>query len=211
VARRAAPTLKRRLASREPKRQFIIFSEGRNTEPAYFHALAIAYRDTLIHLEIQRGVGVPYTIAERAAERARQVRRSHRNSYEEHDEIWAVFDRDTHPRIDDAVALCVRNRVGVARSNPCFELWLILHEADYDKPDDSRFAQALLCRLRPEYDPSSTKLPNCSELIARIEVAENRAEAQLARREAEGEPYGRPSTTVFCLTRAIRAAAKLKH
>lgn len=146
MGRRSAPTLKRRPASREPKRRFTIFSEGRNTEPAYFRALAIAYRDTFI-LEIERGVGVPYTIAERATERARQVRRSHRNSFEEHDEIWAVFDRDTHPRIEDAVAVCERYRVGVARSNPCFELWLILHEADYDKPDDSHSIQTHLCRL----------------------------------------------------------------
>jgi hypothetical protein len=202
--------LKRRPASREPKRRFTIFSEGRNTEPAYFDALAIGYRDTLI-LEIKPGVGVPYTIAERAAEQARQVRRAARNSYEEHDEIWAVFDRDTHPRIDDAVALCVRNRVGVARSNPCFELWLILHEADFDKPVDSHGAQTHLRKLRPEYDPSSTKVPNCSELIARLEAAENRAEAQLARRDAEGVPYGPPSTTVFCLTRAIRTATKLNN
>jgi RloB-like protein len=109
------------------------------------------------------------------------------------------------------VALCIRSRVGVARSNPCFELWLILHEADFDKPVDSRAVQAHLCKLRPEYDPCSTKTPNCSELIAGIEAAENRAEAQLARREAEGAPYGAPSTTVFCLTRAIRKAAKLNH
>jgi hypothetical protein len=155
-------------------------------------------------IEINPAVGVPYTIAERAAERALQLRQAYRDSYEEHDEIWAVFDRDTHPRIDDAVALCIRSGVGVARSNPCFELWLILHEAGFDKPADSRAVQAHLCKLRPEYDPSSTKVPNCSELISRIEAAENRAEAQLARRVAEGAPYGCPSTTVFCLTRAIR-------
>jgi hypothetical protein len=204
------PALRRRPARREPKRLFTIFAEGRNTEPAYFRALAAVYRNTLIGVEIKRGVGVPYTIADRAAERARQGR-THRNSYEEHDEIWAVFDRDKHPRIDDAVALCVGSRVGVAYSNPCFELWLILHETDFDKPDDSHSVQAYLCVLRPEYDPASTKLPNCSELIARIEAAENRAEAQLARREGEGAPHGRPSTTVFRLTRAIRAAANLTH
>jgi hypothetical protein len=158
-------------------------------------------------------VGVPYTIAERASERARElglspVRRRRRDSYEEKDEIWAVFDRDKHPRINDAVKLCERHHVGVARSNPCFEIWLILHETDYDRPDSSRAVQGHLRSLRPEYDPSSRKLLDCGELVARIEAAEQRAEAQLARREAEGAPYGPPSTTVFLLTRAIRGAVK---
>jgi hypothetical protein len=213
MARRSAPALGRRLASREPKRRFTVFTEGRNTEPAYFKALTAACGNALIELMIIRGAGVPYTIAERAAARTHELGlpggvRRRRDSYEENDEVWAVFDRDEHPRIDDAVALCERSRIGVARSNPCFELWLILHVADYDKPDGSHAVQALLRALRPEYDPSSRKLPNCADLIARIEAAENRAEAQLARREAEGAPHGPPSTTVFRLTRAIRDAAK---
>jgi hypothetical protein len=140
---------------REPKRRFTIYSEGRNTEPAYFRALSAACANTLLELIIVGGVGVPYTIAERATEKARERLPAHgerRNSYEENDEIWAVFDRDVHPRIDEAVKLCERNQVGVARSNPCFEPWLILHEANYDKPDGSRAVQAHLRSLRPEYD-----------------------------------------------------------
>jgi hypothetical protein len=165
-------------------------------------------------LIIVAGAGVPYTIAKDATEQARELRfphgvRKQRDSYEENDEIWAVFDRDAHPQFDEAVKLCERSRVGVARSNPCFELWLILHHADYDKPDGSHAVQAHLRSLRPEYDPSSRKLLNCSELVARVEVAEQRAEALLAKRDAEGAPYGPPSTTVFLLTRAIRAASKL--
>jgi hypothetical protein len=110
-------------------------------------------------LIIVAGVGVPYTIARRATEQARELGfphgvRKRRDSYEENDEIWTVFDRDAHPQFDEAVKLCEQNRVGVARSNPCFELWLILHEADYDKPDGSHTP----CRLiYGRFAPSTTR------------------------------------------------------
>ncbi|HVC63708.1 MAG TPA: RloB family protein [Acetobacteraceae bacterium] len=189
-----------------------MFCEGRNTEPAYFRSLQRTVANALIDLVIVPAAGVPYTLAERAVARAREIgiagrSRRNRDSYEEKDEVWAVFDRDQHPRYDEAVALCERNQIGAARSNPCFEVWLILHESDFDRPDDRHAVQAHLCRLRPEYDATGSKLPNCADLIARIEEAERRAEAQLGRRTEEGAAFGRPSTTVFRLTRAIREAA----
>jgi hypothetical protein len=160
---------------------------------------------------VNREAGVPYTLAAQAVEQAKAARRANRgqqrNSYEERDQIWAIFDRDEHPRYEDAIALCTAHDVHVARSNPCFEIWLILHEQDYDKPDGRRAAQTFLRSIRPEYDPNKGKTPNCSDLITRVEAAERRAEAQLARRDSERSPYGPPSTTVFHLTRAIRAAA----
>jgi hypothetical protein len=121
-----------------------------------------------------------------------------------------VFDRDEHPRYEDAVRLCSAAGVGVARSNPCFEVWLILHETNYDKPSGRHDVQAHLAVLRPEYDPSGRKLPACGNLIKRVEEAEQRAELQLQRRDKEGMPFGPPSTTVFRLTREIRKAALQK-
>jgi RloB-like protein len=210
---RQTPSLRRRPASREPKRRFTVFCEGRNTEPAYFRSLQRTVADALIDLVIVAAAGVPYTLAVQAVDRARELgitRRTRRNrdSYEENDEVWAVFDRDEHPRYDEAVVLCERYRVGAARSNPCFEVWLILHVSDFDRPDGRHAVQAHLCGLRPEYQPKGGKLPDCAELITHIEAAEQRAEAQFRRRDEEGAAFGPPSTTVFQLTRAIRQAAE---
>ena len=203
---RRVPNLKRRGPNREPKRRFVLFCEGRNAEPKYFEAIERTCSGTLI--DVKRGVGVPMTVAEKATEEAqtRRRRRGKRDSFEEGDQIWAVFDRDAHPRFEEAVRLCDQHGVEVARSDPCFELWLILHERDYDQPCDRREAQRELGGLRPEYDRDGAKMPDCADMVHRIEQAENRAEAQLRRREEEGAPYGNPSTTVFRLTRAIRGA-----
>ena len=118
--RRPAPDLKRRRFRREPKRRFILFCEGKNTEPAYFDAVKRACVSALIDVEVVPAVGVPYTIAESAGERARSdglARNSRRqmNSFEENDQVWAVFDRDQHPRFNDAVALCEQAGVHVAQ------------------------------------------------------------------------------------------------
>ena len=212
MARSPPASLRRRGPTREPKQRFTIICEGQNTEPAYFRALQATVQDALVLLVIEPAAGVPMTIAQRAVDLARQQRKDRRrrggtDSYEKNDTIWAVFDRDKHPRFDEAVGLCKAHGVGVARSNPCFELWLILHRTDFDRPGTSKEIQQYLEGLCPEYDAAKDKRPDCVSLIAGIDAAEQRAERQLLAREDEGKPFGPPSTSMFILTRAIRLAA----
>lgn len=213
MARRNPPSIRRRQSRREPKQRFFLFCEGKNTEPAYFSALKRTLTGALITIETKPGVGVPMTIATEAikfAKSAGLTRNSRRkkNLFEENDEVWAVFDRDEHPNFDDAVSLCEGNNVGVARSNPCFELWLILHEKDYDRPDHRDAVQRELKKLRPEYDNRRGKIPDCDDLVTRVESAEERGKVLIERREEQGDPHGNPSTTVGMLTGAIRIANK---
>ena len=49
-----------------------------------------------------------------------------------------------HLRFGEAVELCRKHGVHVGCFNPCFELWLILHERDCNKPNSSRKMQAEL-------------------------------------------------------------------
>ena len=167
-------------------------------------------------IKIFKDVGPPMTIALEAHKYGKKMgllknSRRHKNSFEENDRVWAIFDRDDHEKFDDAVTLCESNGVGVARSNPCFELWLILHEADFDRPDGRDKVKRELARLRPEYNPNRRKIPDCEEMLNRLEDAERRGGKQLQRREEEGMPFGAPSTTVGDLTREIgQAAGKAK-
>ncbi|MFI6404854.1 RloB family protein [Streptomyces sp. NPDC050548] len=45
------------------------------------------------------------------------------------DEVWCVFDVDEFLDVPRAIAMAREAGVEVAVSNPCFELWLILHFA----------------------------------------------------------------------------------
>ena len=208
--RHGGRNLRRRLHYREPKLRFVLFCEGAKTEPAYFEAIERAYPNTLI--EVHGGVGVPMTVAQKAAAYAKEnglVRggRRRKDSFETNDQVWVVFDHDDHPQFKEAVELCKRNRVRVAWSYPCFELWLILHEKDYGKPGTRQHVQKALAALRPEYDRRGAKIPDCDDMVGRVEDAERRGAMLLSEREKDGSaPFGNPSTTVGRLTRAIREA-----
>lgn len=203
--------LQRRGPSRQPKRRFIVYCEGKNTEPAYFDALKRILRYGLIEIKTFP-VGPPMTVAERAVERAEREglakgSRKPKNSFAAHDQVWAVFDRDTHDYVEEAAALCHSKGVRVGRSNPCFELWLVLHFVDHDAPDDSRQLARRLHKLHPAYDPDGAKVCAWEVLMPNIAAAEDRAAGLLRKREQERNPNGRPSTTVGQLTAAIREAA----
>ena len=206
MARDRGDSLRRRVATREPKRRFTLICEGKNTEPEYFRALQATLPGALIELIVEPAVGAPMTIAKRAATLRRKARTG--DSFAQNDEIWAVFDRDEHPNFDEAVRLCANKGISVARSNPCFEVWLILHHADFHAPDGRHAVQARLTEFHPEYAPNRGKRLDFSAILDKRPAAEMRAERQLAAREAEGSPFGPPSTTVFELTQAIARASE---
>lgn len=198
--------LRRSVETNSPKPKIVIYSEGEKTERDYFEACRRSYRNTLIDIEIVAGAGVPLTIAKLATEAAILARRrSKRQSYAKRDEFWAVFDRDDHPHVSEAISRCTDADVGVAFSDPCFELWLILHFQDFDRPDHRHDVQKYLETLCNDYDQSKRKTTDCDKLMGRVIEAEVRAEQQLARRKDEGQPPGPPFTTVYKLTRRIRA------
>ena len=136
------------------------------------------------------------------------VRKLKRKKNPLRDQVWTVFDRDDHPRFDDAVDLCRKHGIEIARSDPCFELWLILHLQDFDSSCTCRDVQRQFEVLHPAYDQNRGKRPDCDTLAHNVEEAEQRAEAQLERRNQEGNPFGNPSTTVGYLTRMIREAGR---
>ena len=92
------PNLKRRRAYRSPKVRITVICEGKVTEPDYFLSLA-QHCGALIDVQliVERGAGVPKSIVDKAI--ALVPRNRARNSFEEKDQIWVVFDRDEHPNI----------------------------------------------------------------------------------------------------------------
>lgn len=46
------------------------------------------------------------------------------------DRVWLVFDKDTWKQIGSVTNDATRRNYGIAASNPCFELWLLLHYED---------------------------------------------------------------------------------
>lgn len=201
--------LKRRKPFIAERQRFILICEGENTEIAYFKALKAQYRGTQISIEYVAPAGVPITIMDKVKTRMVDLRQEQRsNSSAKADTVWAVFDQDEHLKVTEAIAGCEGSGAQVAYSNPCFEVWLILHHEDYHAADDHHQIQKRYQKLDPTYDPNGSKTPDCAFLMNHVEKAEQFGENQCKRREEEDTPFGRPSTTVYKLTRAIRAAAE---
>lgn len=94
------------------------------TEPAYIEALKQLdqiRRSATIRVEVRRPHGVPFSLVKAAVKHV---------GNEEIDQVWCVFDVESppHPNLVEAVALAERHDVRLAVSNPCFELWLLLHD-----------------------------------------------------------------------------------
>ncbi len=200
---RSPGELRRRGPLREPKRRILIVCEGRITEAGYFKDLRAAFRNPLVDVEIDDAGGVPKTLVERAAARKREAERdakSRRDEFLSYDEVWCVFDVDEHPHLPDARQQARDHGIDLAVSNPCFELWALLHYQDHTAHLERGDARRRLKSHLPLYEKS---LP-FTQLHPAYAEAVRRAQELDRRREDADDPGGNPSTGVYRLTERIR-------
>src|SRR5580658_4619913 len=88
------------------KSRFLLYCEGRETEPTYFDSLVRYLRSNLIQVEIGPDQGDPKRLVEQAKahrERARKAAKRERDDSLLYDHVWCVFDVDEHARLFDAI------------------------------------------------------------------------------------------------------------
>lgn len=118
--------------------------------------------------------------------------------------VWCVVDVDQHARLPAARRLAQENGIGLAVSNPCFELWALLHFHDQRAHIDGRAVRGALCTFLPGYE----KRLDCIAMEPHRPVAVERARALDNEHERNGTPHDNPSTGVWRLTEAIEAEAR---
>lgn len=116
-------------------RLFVIVAEGTRTEELYFNNLSWGSRRVkVLSLKPEDISHGPQFVVERIEnyEKRKGIKSDIDENYP--DIIWVVYDRDPLTwDIEDLVMLakeCKLHGWGWAFSNPCFELWLLLHETD---------------------------------------------------------------------------------
>jgi hypothetical protein len=199
--KRLAPArpLKRPYRPREPKKRFLIFCEGAVTERSYFLDFRSLLRSPLIEVEVAPEHGCdPKSLVELAKERREQAKLQARRHADEnllYDEVWCVFDVDDHTRLRDALQQAKACSIPVAVSNPCFELWILLHFADRWAYIERRDLRASVRGYMPAYD----KKAEFALLKDNTHSAIKRAK-EMERRAAElGNPFDNPTTGVWRL------------
>lgn len=198
-------SIRRDIATHDPRRTLLAFCEGARTEPDYLKALrdepdVCDVASVRIRIAEDPQGAVPYTLVSAAAEF------KSRSSEEagEVDEVWCLFDvecPDNHPKLQDAVDLANRSGIRLAISNPCFELWLALH---FENHTDC-LTTAAAVELRSSHDGSSDKGVDGSIYMPRRNAATRRARYLSNMHEGNGTrfPDDNPSSGMFLFLDAI--------
>lgn len=184
----------RRKPFRDPKPRLLVVCEGQNTEPQYLNGYVHHLKNPSYVLEVEAGAGDPRKIVEVAKQRCNEAQPG------DFDACWCVFDRDEHTRFADAVDMARANGLELAVSNPCFELWLLLHFRESPGLQDRHTVQKMLGDHVDGYD----KRVEFAQFASGVEEAEKRATRLDTSAEEMGEAGRNPTTQVYRLTRAIR-------
>jgi RloB-like protein len=109
------------------KNTFLIYCEGKNTEPEYFKSFPVTTETDVKAIGLGRS---KTALVKKVIELIAKIEK------DEDRQIWVVFDRDVKYEIkeqedkdfNDAIKLARQNGIYCAYSNDCFELWFILHD-----------------------------------------------------------------------------------
>lgn len=202
--------LRRKVGGRSLKRTLLVFCEGERTEVDYLRALKqeSAVRDVAsVDIRIQEDTHgfAPLSLVRTAVE-ARSRATDERG---EVDEVWCIFDVEqpkNHPNLREAIALAGNKNVRVAVSNPCFELWLVLHFDEYARP----LKTTEVIRLRRKYDKRKDKGLDGARYMPLRDDAARRARDLENRHRGNGTefPNNNPSSSMFRFLEAVERPAE---
>lgn len=163
---------------REPKKTFVLYTEGEVTEPDYFQTFG-RVRGATVRVECKHRGSAPISVVNAAIE----FKESAEFDSSEH-VVAAVFDVDEH-KLQPALKKAKEKGVPCYVSDPCFELWLLLHfEEQTAAIHRAKVLSALRRNLRG-YDKHVTD-KHFAELSAGFSSARSRAKTT-CRNAPEGE------------------------
>ncbi len=192
--------LARKAAFKPPKSKLFVFSEGAVTEPLYLHSIAKKFSGAAISIE--KCGGAPRTLVSWAKTHQARMKRT-ATDFTKNDSVWVVFDRDDHPSITQALAEVHAAGIGIAYSNPCFEIWLIYHFADHNAPATTAQAKERIATLTSDYCSRSQKLLAADCFLDKLDAAMRRSRQSIIDREKEGAALSSPCSTFHDLIDAI--------
>ncbi|OON73024.1 RloB family protein [Streptomyces tsukubensis] len=116
--------LSRETDTRDSLDRLLVVCGAETTESDYLNGFKAALKRRTLSVRVTERPGSPSQVVQYAAKRWG-------GSGGEFDQVWCVVDVDAFEDLDRAQALARREAIELAVSNPCFELWLLLHHADH--------------------------------------------------------------------------------
>jgi hypothetical protein len=194
-------------------RVFVVATDDTYAPAQYFEQLPLP-RVKVVVLPTPEGSGhsAPVHVVERLKEAFNNVRQ--REQIQKDDEFWVFLDTDHHFNDNNIggtlAALQTARQAGfeIAVSNPCFELWLLLHHADVPPGTDFANCEAVVQKLKNvlgQYNKTAIKSGQFT--LMQVPDAIRRARAFEATPDAPGGHWPQPSgTRVYCLIERLLAS-----
>jgi hypothetical protein len=182
------------------KKRLLILCEGAVTEVTYFDGLR---RDNDIPRKLVRieGLGLDPKSLVDVAVRMKEDNLANfpHDRQSQYDQVWCVFDRDSHKWIPEAKQKAIANGIRYAFSNPNFELFLLLHFEECNKDLHRTKVTRMLRKWIPSYDKSF----EYEALKPGIHDARKRSQVINGRAEVVGQIESAPFTSAFDLVDEI--------
>lgn len=192
----------RREPFRDPRPIVLIVCEGAETERQYFKKFATHHKNSRIEVKVADKTGVPFSLVKAAKQFKREseiAAKRQRDQNLAYDSVWCVFDVDEHPNLHDARQTAAANGIYLAISNPCFELWLVLHMREPPGMKHRHDIQDLLKSLVADYDKHvdfDRYAPGYPAAVIRAKRLDNQA-------RLDNDLGRNPTTNVYELTELI--------
>jgi hypothetical protein len=118
----------RKTSGRKPKTRILILCEGDQSEPNYFKGIKQFEREGLRNIALEVEIGkteknTPFELVQEIVKKQKDEKKK-RNAY---DELWVVFDKDGHPKMNETFQAAKKEGVKIAFSSISFEFWILLH------------------------------------------------------------------------------------
>jgi len=157
--------LQRRPASRNIEKIILIACEGSKTEPLYFNSIRQDLRSRTLKIIVipAQNKTDPSSIIDRVIEERKKLKDDGR--WTNRDSAWAVFDGDEHiekslESWQNAMIKAQTKQIKLAITNPCFELWYLIHFQDHFAQINRDQLKNLLKKHIPDYNKSLCLYPN---------------------------------------------------
>ncbi len=155
---------KRQIKTKNEKKRLLLICEGSRTEPLYFYDLWQDKRNRKVVVEIPKCKDTEPIKLVKFADKYFS------NKKYCYDEIYIIFDKDEHTSYSEAISISLKKDKTLKNdfnelvdfiaipSNPCFELWLLLHYRDIFVIIDRKQIFDYLKNYIPDYSKSMCKI-----------------------------------------------------
>ena len=196
----------------------LIVCEGEKTEPLYFKNLIKKFGLTATEVEVSGDSGsTPSSVVKFGKAKIKLD--------SDIDYLFFVFDKDTHTDYDDSLSSILDlqklrkykdMKIGAITSNPCFELWFLMHYEPFTKPMAAYRGKSLCANLiselkkKPGFNSYSKGQTDHFELLYdKLTIAKKNSAQVLNQslKAGENKHHGNPSTFVHELVLTLEKLA----